>query len=98
MLGSTAKNKASKRNLGEDLCKRNKRVCHGRSLRSCQSSEKPASTSAVDDLQTPCDKLSSVGTFDYLTQACSKITEFELIRSASPGINFVKGYYELRNR
>ncbi|KAL9964542.1 hypothetical protein ACROYT_G028197 [Oculina patagonica] len=102
VLGSTSKNKTSKRAADENLRKRNKRVCHGKSLRGCQSSEKlaasPASTSAVDDLQTPCDELSTVGTFDYLTQACSQMTEFELIRSASHGINFVKGYYELRNR
>ncbi|KAL9964540.1 hypothetical protein ACROYT_G028195 [Oculina patagonica] len=97
VLGSNGTNKTSEQSLDEDLHKRKRK-----SLRGCQSSEKiatsSASTSAADDLQTPCDELSCVRTFDYLTQACSKITEFELIRSASQGINFVKGYYELRNR
>ena len=100
VLGSAAYNKGSKRVFDECLLKRNKRVCHRKSLHGPQSSDKPvassAGTAAVNDLQTPCDELSSVGPFDSLTQISSKITEFELIRSSSPGINFVKSYFELR--
>lgn len=53
---------------------------------------------AIDDLQAPCNELTNVGTFDHLVRACSKITELELIRSASPGINFVKTYYDRGGR
>lgn len=102
VLGLAGENKCSKRKFGEDLFKRNRRVCHGKKPSSCQSSDKSAASStvgtAVDNLQAPCKELSKVGTFDHLVQACSKITELELIRSSSQGINFVKTYYWLRSR
>lgn len=103
VLGSVVNKKSSKRGLKEEVVKRTKRVCHGNNLPGCQSSrylEASGSNSvaALDNTQTPQCELCDVGTFDYLTQACSKITEFELIRTSSPGITFVKTYYTSFNR
>ena len=104
MLGSVGNKKSSKRGFKEEVTKRTKRVCHGRNLPSRQSSYEPATGSNSDvhanelQTQTPCSELSGVGTFDYLTQACSEITEFELIRTSSPGITFVKSYYRSSDR
>ena len=104
VLGSVVNKKSNKRGLKEQVVKRTKRVCHGNNLPGCQSSFDAASGSnsvtAADDTQTqtPHCELGGVGTFDYLTQACNKITEFELIRTSSPGITFVKTYYTSFNR
>ena len=99
VLGSVGNKKSNKRGLKEVAVKRNKRVCHGNNLPGCQSSYEPASGStsvaAADNTQTqtPDCEIRGMGTFDYLTKACSKMTEFELIRTSSPGITFVKSYY-----
>lgn len=104
VLGSAENKKSSKRGFKEEVVKRTKRVCHGRNLPGCQSSCDPVtgsnSAAAANDIQTqtPCCELRGVGTFDYLTQVCSKITEFELIRTSSPGTTFVKSYYRSSNR
>ena len=104
MLGSVGNKKSSKRCFKEEVVKRTKRVCHGRNLPGCQSSYDPATGSNVAtaasniETQTPPCELRGVGTFVYLTQACSKITEFELIRTSSPGITFVKSYYRSFHR
>jgi len=106
VLGSVENKKStgSKRGFKEEVTKRAKRVCYGRNQPGCQSGYDPATGSnrgvAANEVQTktPHPELSGVGTFDYLTQACSKITEFELIRTSSPGITFVKSYYRSSNR
>lgn len=103
-LGSVEIRKGSKRGFKEEVVKGTKRVCHGRNLRSSQSSYDPttssdsATTASDTKSQTSGCEFRGVGTFDHLTQACSKITEFELIRTSSPGIIFVKSYCRLSNR
>jgi len=103
-LGSVEIRKGTKRGFKEEGVKGTKRVCHGRNLRSCQSSYDPttssdsATTANGTQSQTFGCEFRGAGTFDHLTQACSKITEFELIRTSSPGIIFVKSYCRLSNR
>jgi len=102
VLGPTTENKTSKSNndFDRDLLKRTKRVCHGTSGRlNSNDGPRPKSDGAAQSDSPPWDKLSSEESFDCLAKACSKITEFELIRPSLTEITsaFVKSYYKVHN-